>query len=987
MPHRADHRQSDSLLAQGLRSITSFVSRKPIFSLWLVGMTACLAIGLTITSLKFKTDRADLLHPDTPFQQQWLKYTKSFGETSEMVIAIESDNPLTLKTALEDVGFRMQQEKETFKNVLYRIDPREMNRKGLQYYTPSQLRTGLQRIDEFQPILSGRWSMTQANLVADQLSQQLAYHNRNQYASTQPHNYYDPETDRLLNHADRMSTSLVTFISDRNRFRNPWPDIIPTDPRFPDQGYQTIYLMDHEQTMGFVKFSSTEEDLGFQGPTKAIDRARTIIQELQSVYPDVKMGLTGVPVLENDEMRRSQADMFKATIISLIGVLILLLIGFRGLRHPLLAVFMLGIGMAWAFGYTTLVIGHLNILSLSFAVILIGLGIDYAIHYIAKYLELRHEGEGIYSALETTSETVGVGIVTAAITTSLAFFCATLTQFLGVAELGIIVGGGILLCAIATFFVLPALIVQADEDVPVEKLPRPFQWRGIQWLTNRVPILSLVLSVLVILGIGALAVRYDGLKFSSRVKYDYNLLNLQAHGLESVELQQRMFDANHESLLYAVSIAPTRSEAIARKQQLEQLPTVHHVEDLASRLPMHHEQETRSLVNAFRSRLTNLPQQPPVLPVNHPSQFGHSIERLYFTVRQMPQSSAVESTAKLDQFLDDFSAMSMQRQVDFINDYQTRMSGALLGQLQILANATHPDPVSLEDIPPEIRSRFLNDQGEWLLQVYPKEQIWGIDPLTRFVNDVRTIDPDMTGTPIQNFEASQQIMSSYEKTAFYAFAIVLFVLLIDFLGYQQKALVLLPPLAVLIFIGVACHIRQQPINISMLVMMYLGMVVFLGAILDFTNFRDALLALLPAIGGAILMFGILALLKIDLNPANLIVLPLVLGIGVDDGVHIIHDFRSQRRGYETSSSIINGILLTSFTTIIGFGSLILATHQGLSSVGKVLAIGVACCLFVSLVPLPAILTLIAGPVSTKAHRKSESSRSEKQSSRTERKAA
>ena len=106
------------------------------------------------------------------------------------------------------------------------------------------------------------------------------------------------------------------------------------------------------------------------------------------------------------------------------------------------------------------------------------------------------------------------------------------------------------------------------------------------------------------------------------------------------------------------------------------------------------------------------------------------------------------------------------------------------------------------------------------------------------------------------------------------------------------------------------------------------------------------------------MFGVLGILGIDLNPANLIVLPLVLGIGVDDGVHVIHDFYSQRRGYRMSSSTINAIVLTSLTSMIGFGSMLVAAHRGLQSVGLVLVVGVGSCLFVSLVTLPAVLTLI-----------------------------
>ena len=108
------------------------------------------------------------------------------------------------------------------------------------------------------------------------------------------------------------------------------------------------------------------------------------------------------------------------------------------------------------------------------------------------------------------------------------------------------------------------------------------------------------------------------------------------------------------------------------------------------------------------------------------------------------------------------------------------------------------------------------------------------------------------------------------------------------------------------------------------------------------------------------MFGMLALLGVDLNPANLIALPLVLGIGVDDGVHVVHDFRIQSGRYRTSASTINAIVLTSLTSMIGFGSMMVAAHRGLYSVGLVLVIGVGSCLFVSLVTLPALLTIVSG---------------------------
>jgi predicted RND superfamily exporter protein len=108
------------------------------------------------------------------------------------------------------------------------------------------------------------------------------------------------------------------------------------------------------------------------------------------------------------------------------------------------------------------------------------------------------------------------------------------------------------------------------------------------------------------------------------------------------------------------------------------------------------------------------------------------------------------------------------------------------------------------------------------------------------------------------------------------------------------------------------------------------------------------------------MFGLMGLFGVDLNPANMIVLPLILGIGVDNGVHVVHNFRAQPQGFRLSASTMNAMALTSLTTMVGFGSMLVAAHRGLYSVGLVMVLGVGACLFVSLVTLPAILTVLAG---------------------------
>jgi predicted RND superfamily exporter protein len=178
-----------------------------------------------------------------------------------------------------------------------------------------------------------------------------------------------------------------------------------------------------------------------------------------------------------------------------------------------------------------------------------------------------------------------------------------------------------------------------------------------------------------------------------------------------------------------------------------------------------------------------------------------------------------------------------------------------------------------------------------------------MEALQKFVYEVRSVDPRATGNPLQAYEASLQMKRSYEESALYALFVIMTVL-----------------------------------------------------VLDFRSLRYAMLAAVPLGIGVLQTFGLLGILNVPLNPANLIALPLILGIGVDYGVHIIHDYREQRGRYRMSPSAAVAVVVDSSTTIVGFGSLMVASHQGLVSLGRVLTIGVTCCLFTSMIMLPALLT-------------------------------
>ncbi|NNJ25228.1 MMPL family transporter [Alienimonas chondri] len=961
---RGSQHAGGPVLPDALRTITAAVAAAPKVVLLLVLMATGASVGLTLCYLGFHSERGDLIDPRDPTRAHWDAYTARFDDGNDFVVAVEGENPGAVRSAIDDLAERLNREPETFGSVLSRINTTRSRRKGLQSLSPEELDRVSERVAEFSPILRGDASRARLDVQIHALTVKL---------DKAVKSGRDAEVREVADRAERLADGLTSHVGDANNFRSPWPSLVGGDGSAEmtrELGGATYFLND-AGTLGLIRVAPARTADGPTSPEAVLDRLRTVASAVEADRGTVKVSVTGVPALEIDEVRRGRADMLRAGAVAFAAVGILLLIGFRGVKHPVLALFVLAVGLAWSFGFTTFAVGHLNILSVSFAVILIGLGIDFGIHYLARYLQHRSEGLDLEDALCETAAGVGVGITTAAVTTALAFFCATFTRFLGVAELGIIAGGGVLLCALATFLCLPALIALADEHVPAKRLPKPMGFGWLRTGTARFPAIVTVLGFAAVIGIGMQAVHLDGTGAGSKLQFDHNLLALRPGDAESADGRERLRKAGGPSLLYAVAMANSAEEARELAAKFEALPTVARVEDLARRLPGGDRAETNAGIARVRGQLASLPRNAGVgdLPAPKPSDFGRRADILRKVALDSGRADLQPLAEKLDRFGEAFAAMDDgNKQVVVLDRYQGRAASELVREFRELSIASSDStPLNIRDIPTVLRKRYVSEDGKWLLQIFPKQDVWDFEPLGRFVSDLRTVDASVTGTPVQNYEAGRQIMHSYRSAALYALAIVSLVLLSDFLAQENKLLVLFPPLLVVGFTAMTLLTRGIELDPVLCAGGYVAMVLVVGAILDFTNMRDAMLALMPPLAGGVMMFGILALCGIPLNPTNLIVLPLVLGIGVDDGVHVVHDFRNRfatgslgkRNAYQPSVSTAGAIVLTSLTSMVGFGSLCIAGHRGLFSVGITLVTGIGCCLFVSLFLLPGTLALLS----------------------------
>jgi hypothetical protein len=873
-----------SLLARPLAWITRQIVRAPV-PVVVVGVAAAVvALIVSASRLGFHTSRLDLLNPESSFNQLWIEYINEFGDADDVVVVVEGEGRQQVVPVLEEIFKALAREDRLFRAILHEVDLSKIRSKGLHYLNPPELLAIERFLDESEPIVRGDWARLKLGNVAQGMYARLSQGP----AATDP-----AARQAACAEVSRLSRSLLEALRPQGRYVSPWPEMPSSIATLSELNSE--YLLTCQGRMGFVLLQLAKDDReSFARGSESIDALRDLIAQAQAAHPETKIGLTGLPVMENDEMRLSQSAMMKASLLALFGVACLFVAGFGGLRHPLMTVAALLLALGWCLGYITLAVGHLNILSISFGVILIGLGIDFGVHYVARYLQLRSTIRGSEEALAQTAGGVGPGVLTGAVTTAIAFFMAGMTEFTGVAELGIIAGGGILLCCVGALVVLPAMIQLSDARHPNRVLPAPLDVHA--WLSPLFahPIFCLVL----ILATGAATALVS--LGAARLSFDHNLLNLQPAGLESVELERRLLAEGDRSVWFALSIAGSREELLRRKERFLSLDSVERVEEIVSFFPPDDGQK-RAIIARIERRLADLAERPPMIPSDPPEALGRVLGQIEASIVGSPQAFRVQR--ELEQVRAALRSMPLSECYRRLSAYQHQMAGDLLSRLHNLRTMANPEPPQLADLPESLVRRFVGKNGnKFLLQIYGKGDIWKTETMERFVAEVRSVDPRVTGNPLQAYEASHQMKRSYLQAAWYALAAILVVLY-----------------------------------------------------LDFRSLRHTLLAMLPVGLGMLQLFGVLGLLDVPLNPANMIVLPLILGIGIDDGVHVVHDFRRSRGPYRISTSTASAVVITSLTSMVGFGSLMIASHQGLQSLGRVLTIGVSCCLFTSLVMLPALL--------------------------------
>jgi hopanoid biosynthesis associated RND transporter like protein HpnN len=887
---------------------------------WLV-LTVCAALTvasvyLACTRLQYRTQRDDLISQKKECQQRWLGYLKEFGQDDDMVVVVKGNERRRMTAALEALAEKIQKDPDHFDRLFYKVDLRSLHDRALLFLDPAEIEQIRASVERMKPLLDVplAWQMFTLRSLYSEASLRLAL--------LAPGQALSAGDEQFLAQLRDVTRSAAGVLHDPRDYRSPWKSLTAREGQ-KDRLAEPQYFFSSEDpsskpVLAFLLVRPVTEAGSFTGALHSVEKLHELIAETRPGFTDLEIGLTGLPVLETDEMLASQNDTNAASWIALAGVAMLYLLVFRGLRYPLLTVATLLVGTAWALGWLTLTVGHLNILSATFAVMLIGMG-DYGVLWVTRYDQERQNGADIRAALRTTGASVGHGILTAGTTAALAFYATMLADFQAVAELGWIAGSGVLLCALACFTVLPALLVvtrrwcKPETRQPETLLFDPQQQDSWIPSVSRRPgwVIGVSLAVTLVLGV-----------FALRVRYDHNLLNMQAEELESVQWERTLIEHTAGASWHALSIADTREKVFELKARFEQMPEVDRVVEIASLVPGDQERKL-PLLRDIHERLRQLPPRNTVIPHPKPD-MGALLMDTHRLLEQLhvlthPSAQQTEPPAylreletqlamlkeRLHRALDGGEAMRAEA-VQRLQDFEHWLTADLAEDLHRLHDVTIPDRIQLTDLPVALRERYVSPHGKWLLRVFGKDCLWDFEPLANFTAAIQKVDPAATGKPFTTLEGLQAMKSGFEWAGLYALGAIVLVLALDF----RRVL----PLA---------------------------------------------LSLAPLAMGVLLSLGFMGLCGMPLNPANMIAFPLIVGVGVDNGVHVLHDYLSRDRGtpYRLRKSTGKGMFVAALTTVLGFGTLMISRHRGMYGLGFILALGVTWCMLAALVFLPAVLHL------------------------------
>ena len=882
-------KQFSSLL---LLKWVSFVRRTGVAVLLVVFALAFFAMRYTVDNLSMSTDTEDMLSEELVWRKLDQEYEKRFPQyDNNILIVVEAATPDQAGDAAALLYERLKPEQALFEFVYYPNALSVFRESGLLYLDTTELQDLSDSLAEVQPFLAKLARDPSLRGLFGVLAEAL--------------DAREDGEDVDLNPILTRINAAIEALQDNRPFRMSWQELMsgdnPGDAGAPGAGAEKATYRE------FIVLQPKLDYASFFPATPAIEKIHRLYEDLDlASSAGAQIRLTGATVLAHEEMLSVMKGTKTAIVLALALVTVIMLVGLGSARLALFTVISLVTGLLFTAAFATLTIGELNLISVAFAVLYIGLGVDFAIHYCLRYREHLIDGADRRRALEQTSVNVGGSLFLCAASTAIGFFAFIPTDYTGVAELGWISGFGMFISFAVTLTVIPALL----SLLPVKPGPeRPA--RGCRLID---------LHPGKILG-GASLLTLASAVLLNDIRFDHNTLNLHDQDGAALTTFRQLLADNDLTPWTGIMIADDAAQADSYRDQFASSDLVDKVVSIADFIPGDQD-EKLYIIDEMSLLLGDLsvaaqPDAETQSPAARLAALRAFQEKLQADGTDDPVMARLSGNlagllAELDPSLRDGVDSRFRGNggngAEKLAQLEQSLLASLPGRMEALNASLNADYISLENLPAELKQLWLSADGRQRIEIYPKQDMQDNAALRQFVREIQSITPQVTGSPVNNLEASDAVAAAFKQAFLYAF-------------------------------------------IAISLMLYVLL----------TRKRDVFLVLIPLLMAAALTGGISVLAGLPLNFANVIALPLLLGIGVDSGIHIIHRFRTDLPDGKSilATSSARAVVVSSLTTMGGVGNLALSPHTGTASMGMLLTLGIGVTLACMLIVLPALLTVVA----------------------------
>jgi hopanoid biosynthesis associated RND transporter like protein HpnN len=854
------------MLKSRLASIVNICTRHP----WIIIIIA--AILTVVTSIysaqhfAINTDVNKLISPDLPWRQRELELDKAFPHRNETIIAVvEAPTSELVTQATAALMPKLTEQKDLFLSVREPGGGEFFARNGLLFLSTEEVGETVNQFAQAQPLIQVLVADPTLRGFVQALTFALAGLQRNMYT-----------LDQMAHPLTLFATTLDEVAAGRQASFS-WRELVSRKP------------IEASDLRRIIEISPVLDYSALEPGEKAITAIRKLVADLklESDY-GARVRLTGPVPIQDEEFATLKENAELNALVSLAFLIGILWLALRSARIVIAVLISIFVGLSITAALGLMMVGSLNPISVAFAVLFVGIGVDFGIQFSVRYRAERYEVDNLHEALLNAVLHAGVPLTLAAAATAAGFLSFLPTDYKGVSELGQIAGVGMIIAYIIAITVLPALLTVFNP--PGEK--EPLGYAALAPVDefmerHRIPII-----------IGTAVVTLGGLPLLYFLQFDFNPINLRNPKTESIATY---LDLRRDPAAGANAIdvlAPSLPAATETAERLAKLPEVERALTLNSFIPSDQEAKLAQIKQAAAKIEPALraPRRPAPSDEENIAALKRGAEAMTRAIGTQagPGADAGKRLAALlTQLAQGDQAMRARAEFAFASPLQTALDG--------LRMSLQAEPITEQNLPPELKRDWALPDGRARVEAHPKGDSNDNETLREFARAVLTAAPTASGGPIAILESGRTVIRAFFEAGTYAL-----------------------------------------ISIAILLWIVLR------------RFTDVLLTIIPLLLAGVVALEACVLIGLPLNFANIIALPLLLGIGVAFKIYYIMAWRAGQTRL-LQSSLTRAVIYSAMTTATAFGSLWLSSHPGTSSMGKLLALSLACTLAAAVLFQPVLM--------------------------------